>query len=194
MTGVNRPDAWTTVANWRGYGSVAWEGRVYGQKAHAFRELFPLPSRTARPFEVALSIHPDEEDDLRSLSANGWRMVEPLEAAGNPDRYQGFINASFGEIGVAKAGYVDSRSGWFSDRSACYLAAGRPVLAQDTGFSHHLPSEKGLLAFSDLEEAAERAEAVERDYSGHAVAARRFAEEYLDSDRVLGSLLREVGG
>jgi hypothetical protein len=119
-------------------------------------------------------------------------MVDPLRAAGTPDRYQVFIRESAGEIGIAKSGYADSRSGWFSDRSACYLASGRPVIAQETGFSEHLPSGEGLLAFSDLEEAAERIAAVERDYYSHASAARRIAEAYLDSDRVLGNLFREV--
>ena len=94
---------------------------------------------------------------------------------------------------MAKTGYVNSRCGWFSDRSACYLASGRPVLAQETGFGRHLPTGLGLLSFRDLDEAAEGVAAVRADYARHAKAARRIAEEQLDSDVVLGRLLEEVG-
>ncbi len=103
------------------------------------------------------------------------------------------MQASFGEIGVAKSGYVESRCGWFSDRSACYLASGRPVLAQETGFSQLLPVGEGLLGFGNDDEAAAAADAVASDYARHRRAARRIAEEHLDSDRVLGRLLEDVG-
>lgn len=185
-------NAWTTVANWRAYGSIRSNGIHYGQKAHAFRELFALPRRTGDRFEVALAIHPDEERDLAALRSNGWCLVDPGRAAGTPDRYRRFVRGSTAELGVAKTGYVASRCGWFSDRSACYLAAGRPVVAQDTGFSGHLPVGRGLLAFRTLDEAAEAVEAVRGDYPRHARAARQVAEAHLDSDRVLSRLLREV--
>jgi hypothetical protein len=185
-------DAWTTVANWRGYGSIRWNGVHYGQKAHAFRSLFELPRESGDRFEVALAIHPAEKDDLRSLRENDWSLVDPRRVAGNPSRYRRFVRESAGEVGVAKTGYVESRSGWFSDRSACYLASGRPVLAQETGFGRHLPSGEGLIAFRDLEDAAEGVRAVRGDYRRHARAARRVAEEYLDSDRVLSRLMREL--
>ena len=107
-------------------------------------------------------------------------------------RYRRFVQESAAEVGIAKSGYVVSRSGWFSDRSACYLASGRPVLAQDTGFGAHLPTGKGLLAFADLDEAAEGVAAVRTDYAAHTRAALRIAEEHLDSNRVLSRLLREV--
>lgn len=185
-------DAWTTVANWRGYGSVRKDGVHYGQKAHAFRELFGLPHRTGARFEVALTIHPDETDDLEALRSNGWHLVDPRQAAGSPDRYRSFVRGSAAELGVAKTGYVVSRCGWFSDRSACYLASGRPVVAQDTGFSSHLPVGRGLLSFQTMDEAVEALHAVRGDYRRHARAARALAESHLDSDRVLTRILREI--
>jgi hypothetical protein len=184
---------WTTVAHWRGYGSIERDGISYGQKAHSFRPLFPLPPRTGDRFEVALDIHPAEQADLRALKANGWRLLDPVDVAGDPVRYRRFVQESAAEVGIAKNGYVASRSGWFSDRSACYLASGRPVLAQDTGFGAHLPTGMGLLAFRDLDEAADAVAAVRADYRAHARAARRVAEEHMDSNRVLAKLLSEAG-
>lgn len=183
---------WTTVAHWRGYGSIERNGISYGQKAHSFRPLFPLPPRTGERFEVALDIHSDEESDLRALKANGWSLVDPTDVAGDPLRYRRFVQESAAEVGIAKSGYVVSHSGWFSDRSACYLASGRPVIAQNTGFDAHLPTGTGLLSFSDLDEAADAVADVSADYDAHARAARRIAEEHLDSNRVLTQLLREV--
>ena len=184
---------WTTVAHWRGYGSIERDGVFYGQKAHAFRKFFELPPRTGDRFEVALDIHPDERADLRALEANRWHLLDPADVAGDPVRYRTFVQESTAEVGIAKSGYVESRCGWFSDRSACYLASGRPVLAQETGFGRHLPTGQGLLAFGDLEEAAEGVAAVRADYRTHARAARRLAEEHLASERVLPQLLRQVG-
>jgi hypothetical protein len=190
--GTAERDAWTTVANWRGHGSIRRNGVHYGQKAHAFRALLPLPERTGDRFEVALAIHPQERSDLEALEGNGWRLLDPGRSAGSPDAYRRFILGSAAEVGVAKAGYVTSRCGWFSDRSACYLAAGRPVLAQDTGFSRHLPVGRGLVTFDTLDQAVDGVESVRRDYSAHSMAARRIAEEHLDSDRVLTRLLQSV--
>ena len=184
--------SWTTVAHWRGYGSIVRDGISYGQKAHSFRPLFPLPPRTGERFEVALDIHANEESDLRALKENGWSLVDPADVAGDPARYRQFVQESAAEVGIAKSGYVVSRSGWFSDRSACYLASGRPVIAQNTGFGAHLPTGMGLLEFSDLDEAADAVAAVSADYRRHARIARRIAEEYLDSKLVLSRLLREV--
>jgi len=124
----------TTVGNWRGYGSVEHEGIHYGQRAHSMRALLALGAHTPLKIEPAIAIHADEKPDLAALGANGWRLHDPAEVAATPDRYQRFLQNSTGELGVAKSGYVRSRCGWFSDRSACYLASGRPVIAQDTGF------------------------------------------------------------
>lgn len=182
-------DGLTTVANWRGYGSVEHGGVFYGQKAHAWRQLFPLPRLSPRPCTPALAIHAAEEKDVAALAEHGWSLLDPAVVAATPAAYHRFVSGSWAELGVAKSGYVVSRSGWFSDRSACYLAAGRPVVAQDTGFSDRLPVGEGLLAFDGVEDAADAIAAVASDYERHRRAARAFAEDHLDSRRVLGRLV-----
>jgi hypothetical protein len=185
-------EAFTTVGNWRGYGSVEWEGRRYGQKAHSLRKLLDLPKLTGERLAPALAIHPEETEDLGALRAHGWELRDPGALAGTPARYAELVRGSKGEIGIAKEGYVASRSGWFSDRSACYLASGRPVVAQDTGFPGCLPTGEGLLAFTTAEEAAAAIDAVSAAYARHAGAARALAEDLLDSRRVLTRLLDQV--
>jgi hypothetical protein len=190
---VERP-ALTTVANWRGYGSIrAEDGRVYGQKAHSLRRFIDLPRRTGASFELALAIDPGEPADLEALAANGWRLCDPAEVAATPQAYRRFVQGSRGELGVAKSGYVEGRCGWFSDRSVCYLASGRPVIAQETGFSEALPVGAGLFAFETAEDVEWALEELARDERGHRRAARAVAEEYFESDRVLGRLLSRVG-
>lgn len=184
--------AFTTVANWRGYGSVEWEGKRYGQKAHSLRKLVELPQLTSERLALALAIHPDETEDLTALRRHGWNLVDPVAVAGSPGRYADFVRKAKGEIGIAKEGYVESRSGWFSDRSACYLASGRPVVAQDTGFPAHLPTGEGLLSFTTAEEAAAAIDAVSADYEHQAQAARALAEDLFDSRTVLTRLLDRV--
>jgi hypothetical protein len=165
----------------------------YGQKAHSMRALFDLPGRVpAARFAPALAIHPAEEPDLRALEAGGWQLVDPASVAGTPDAYAAFVRGSWAELGVAKSGYVAARCGWFSDRSLCYLASGRPVLAQDTGWTADLPAGEGLLAFGTVEEAAAGVEALQSDYPRHRRAARAVAEEHFASDRVLGRLLEAL--
>jgi hypothetical protein len=186
-------DAFTTIGHWRSYGSIEHDGRHYGQRAHSLRELIALPRSTDTRFQLALGIHPDETTDLEALRSNGWELLDPLDVAGDPQRYAEFIRGSKAELSVAKSGYVASRSGWFSDRSACYLASGRPVLAQETGFSDFLPSGEGLLAFTTVEEAAAGVEALVGDPGRHRRAARTLAEEHLDARKVLSRLLEELG-
>ena len=173
----------TTIGNWRGYGSVEHDGVHYGQKAHSMRELHGAsPTRTDAPFRLALDIHPGETPDLEALDRNGWQLVDPATVAADPDAYRAFIAGSLAELGIAKSGYVLSRCGWFSDRSACYLASGRPVVAQDTGFGAFLPTGEGLLSFADRGRRASPAiEDIRADYDRHARAARGIAEEHLDS-------------
>lgn len=187
-------DAATTVANWRAYGSIERNGVRYGQKAHSLRRFLGLPARSGTRFRIALSIHPDERQDIDALRAHGWELVDPVVAAGTPDAYARFVRGSALEFGVAKTGYVASDCGWFSDRSACYLAAGRPVLAQETGFSRHLPTGEGLLAFSTEDDALGGLQTVQADYPRHASAARQLAEDLFDSRVVLRRLLDSVGG
>jgi hypothetical protein len=187
-----RRRAFTSVGHWRSYGSIEHGGVHYGQRAHAFRELFELPRRSGARFEPALGIHPDEVEDLRALRENGWNLLDPSEVAGTPAGYASFVRESMAELCIAKSGYVNSRSGWFSDRSAAYLASGRPVVAQDTGFGDSLPVGEGLLAFSSIDEAAAAIARVEADPHRHGQAARELAEENLDACKVLPRLLSRL--
>ena len=127
------------------------------------------------------------------LEQYGWELVDPLAVAADPAAYQDYVAGSKAELMVAKGMYVETRSGWFSDRSACYLASGKPVVAQDTGLEALYPLGAGLLAFSTLDEAAAAVDAVAADYKRHALAARKVAEECFDSDKVLGRLLERLG-
>jgi hypothetical protein len=185
---AGRPEM-TTVGHWRGYGSIEYRGLLLGQRAHTLRRLLPLPSCTPQTFVLALDIHPHEARDIAALATNGWRTVHPQSIASDVRSYQQFVRESRAELGIPKSGYVDSHSGWFSDRSACYLASGRPVITAATGFEDYLPVGEGLLAYRDCDEAVECIASVNRDYRRHALAARRVAEEFLDSDRVLSKML-----
>ena len=160
----------TTVANWRGYGSIVHDGVFYGQKAHSLRSLITLPTRTSEIFLLALSIHPEERQDLDALAANRWHLVEPASVAGTPGDYQRFIQGSKAEFGIAKSGYVNVRCGWFSDRSVAYLASGRPVIAQETGFSRFIPTGEGLFRFETAEDVLEKIGQLNQDYTRHSRA------------------------
>jgi hypothetical protein len=186
--------AWTSVASWRGaYGPVVFQGTTYGLRVHEFRKFLELPRRSQRPFQLALDIHPAETRDRALLAEHGWMLVDPRRAAGDPWSYRAFIQNSRAEFLVAKNMYVQSQSGWFSDRSLCYLASGKPVLAQDTGLGHLYPTGEGFVTFTTPDEALAGVEAIERDYPRHARAARALAEEYFASDKVLSKLLTKLG-
>jgi hypothetical protein len=152
-----------------------------------------LPGRTRASFELALDIDPADERDRALLLDDGWALAAPRDVAADARSYRSYVQDSRAELMIAKGMYVQARSGWFSDRSACYLASGRPVLAQDTGLRDHYPVGTGLLTFSTLEEAVASVELLDRSYDVHAAAARSLAETYFDSDRVLGRLLSEIG-
>ena len=183
----------TTVGNWRSYGSPEKDGVRYGQKAHSFRSFFELPRRTDVPVSASLTIHGDEQADLAALGANGCTLLDPAETGGTPDRYRRFVQGSWAELGIAKEGYVVSGSGWFSDRSVCYLASGRPVLAQETGYSAFLPTGDGLLPFATIDDLLGGIELLRAGYPRHRRAARALAEDLFDSDTVLTRLLDAVG-
>jgi hypothetical protein len=186
--------AFTSVGTWRGrYAPLEWQGERYGLRVHSFRALAELPRLSGAEFELALDIDPVETRDLAMLAENGWRLVDPRRVARDPSAYRRYIAGSAAELMVAKDAYVRSRSGWFSDRSVCYLASGRPVVAQDTGLDGELPGGEGLLLFGTLEEAHAAVDAVRREPARHARAARRVAEACFDSDRVLGGLLDRLG-
>jgi len=184
----------TSVASWRGaFGPIEYGGRTYGLRVHEFRRFLELPARSAGEFEVALDIHEAETRDLELLARHGWHLADPRAAAGDPWRYRDYVESSSAEFMVAKNLYVDTRAGWFSDRSACYLASGRPVLAQDTGLDGLLPNGKGLVKFSTLDEAAAGVEEITGDYERHSRAAREIAEEHFAAERVLARLLERLG-
>ncbi len=187
-------EGFTTVGAWRGgYGRVEWNGRLMGQKAHEFRKFADLPRQTAHPFEIALDIDPADSQDRELMDRNGWRIVDPREAAGSPDAFRRYVQGSGAEFSVAQGIYVETACGWFSDRTTRYLASGKPALVQDTGFSRNLPAGEGLIAFATMEQAVAGANAIWRDYRHHSQAARALAEEHFDSDRVLGRLLERAG-
>jgi hypothetical protein len=184
---------YTTVGNWRSYGSTTALGIHLGQRAHSVRQLFELPRRVHPRIAVAFAIDPAETSDLQELRRHGWTLVDPVRAAGTPSRYRRFVQHSRAEISIAKSGYVASRCGWVSDRSTCYLASGRPVVALGTGLNSALPTGLGLVLFDELNRAVEAIEEIESDYARHATAARELAVEYLDARRVLQRLLEQVG-
>ncbi len=185
--------AFTSVASWRGsMGPLEFRGRRLGLRVHEFRRFLDLPRRCGHPFELALDIHDDETEDLERLREAGWTLVDPVGAAGDPRSYQAFIQGSGAELMVAKNLYVELRPGWFSDRSICYLASGRPVLAQDTGLPDRLPTGLGLVTFETLEDACAGADAIVRERARHSRAARELAEAYFDSDWVLPRLVEAV--
>lgn len=186
-------DALTTIGHWRSYGSITYGGVFYGQKAHTIRQFVNLPGRTRERLLLAMAIHPGETNDIAALSESGWNLLDPSQVTPSPSTYRSFIQQSKAELGFAKSGYILSRCGWFSDRSLCYLASGRPVLATETGFSRFLPAGDGLLPFSTEDELLAQIDALNRDYPRHARAARAIAEEYFDSGKVLTRLLQQVG-
>lgn len=184
----------TTVARWRGsFGRIEHAGRTFGQKAHEFRRFAGLPRLGEPRFEIALDIDPADAADRAMLCREGWRLVDPACASGTPDRFRAYVQASAAEFSVAQGLYVETNSGWFSDRTTRYLASGRPALVQDTGFSRTLPCGDGLVPFRTLEEAAEGARRIAADYDRHARAAVEIAGACFDSSRVLRRFLQDAG-
>jgi hypothetical protein len=185
--------AYTSVATWRGpFEPIDFEGERYGLRAHQMRRFAELPERAGAPLELALEIDPADEADAELLRAGGWNLVSPRAVAGSTADYRRYVQGSRGEVGVAKDLYVRSRGGWLSDRSLCYLASGKPVLAQATGFELEVETGLGLIAFDSPADAAAALAEVEGDYDRHSRAARELAVERFDSDRVLTALLEAV--
>lgn len=191
--GVAPGDHYTTIGNWRQeWREIQFRGETYGWSKHQeFLKFLDLPSRTGPLFELALS--GCEGDDRKLLEQHGWRVREALPLSQNIDIYRHYICGSRGEFTVAKDQNVRLRTGWFSDRAATYLAAGRPVITQDTAFGNILPIGEGLFAFSTLDDIVAAVESIRADYERHARAAAQIAREYFDAGRVLGRLLEEVG-
>lgn len=193
VTPRNDDACFTTVASWRGsYGPVTYNGKTYGLKVHEFRKFLSLPSRTRRPFEIALEIHPAEQHDLRALNRHRWRIANPRFVACDPFAFRQYVQNSFAEFSAAQGVYVEMQSGWVSDRTVRYLASGKPALVQDTGLGHNYPVGQGLVTFRTLDEAIAGVERIESDIVAHSRAARALAQEYFDSDKVLTRLLEQV--
>jgi hypothetical protein len=178
----------TTVASWGSFRDVQYRGAWYGAKHREFERFAGLPRRAGQELEVALRRYDEEDQAIQLLRSGGWTITDTSEVA-TVDGYREFIGASRAEIGIAKHAYVAARSGWFSDRSSHYLAGGKPVLAQSTGFERCLPTGSGLLAFSDLDEAVAGIEAINGRYVAHCRAARELAREHLDHRRVIPRML-----
>jgi len=178
--------ALTTVLNLASGGDAEYEGRVYGGKNRELARFLDLPGRTGELMELAVGVPLATRE---RLLAGGWRLADPLEVTRTPWSYQRYLRASRGEFSIAKHAYVSTRCGWFSDRSSGYLASGRPVIVQDTGFSRFLPCGTGLLPFETPGEAVAAIRRVREDYDTQCAAARHIAEEFFDARRVLTDLL-----
>lgn len=185
------PDGrFTTVATWRSpLGTLTHGDRAFEGKHHQWRRLIHLPRRSPQGFEIALQIDAADEPDEIALKANGWHLVDPREVAGDPLAFRSYVQASAAEFSVAHPVYVETASGWVSDRTVRYLAGGRPALVQDTGIDKRYPVGEGMLTFRTLEEAVAGAEEIATDYGAHARAARALAEAHFDSDLVLSRFL-----
>ena len=176
-----RATRFTTVMSWASYSSVRFRGETYGQKDVELSKFIRLPTLTSQGLELAVG----GDVALKKLTPHGWHIVEPFGVSRTVDTYRDYIRRSRGEFSIAKNGYVKARSGWFSDRSATYLATGKPVILQDTGYSEWLPVGEGLYAFNNMEEALTALETVNSDYMRNCKAARAIALEYFDSNKVL---------
>jgi hypothetical protein len=180
-----RENALTTIMNWQSYDSIEDNGVRYGHKDLEFENFIGLPRCVRHPFEVAIA----GAAPLDRLISQGWKIADAHEVTLNIRRFHRFIRESLGEFSVCKHAYVVSRSGWFSDRSGAYLASGRPVILEDTGFSHHLPCGEGLFAFTDVESAVDAIDRVRREPERHARVAREIACAELEATKVMARLM-----
>lgn len=182
----------TTVMNWVSYKPVEWLGQSYGQKNSEFMDYLSLPGHVSARFCLAMGQGPGRSRPKEAIEQAGWQIIEPDEHLETFEQYKEFLSGSMAEWSIAKHGYVKARTGWFSCRTACYLAAGRPAIVQDTGWSEHLPHGEGLLPFSTLEDCAEGVEFILRDYQGHRHAARALAEAKFEAGSVCQRLLDDA--
>jgi hypothetical protein len=189
VTPGRRDGAFTTVMQWDSYAARDYAGSHYGMKSESFEPYANLPRETTEQLELALGSGTSPGPRLRG---HGWRIEDPQRVSRDPWVYQGYIRGSKGEFTIAKHGYVVSRSGWFSERSAAYLASGRPVVTQNTAFDTWLPCGCGLLTFDSPAAALDALERVNGDYDRHCRAARDIAASYFDSAKVLNSLLERA--
>jgi hypothetical protein len=178
-------NGWTTVMQWDSYKEREYLGKVYGMKSKTFQQYIDLPSRNSNEkFQLAVGEGPAEV-----LNSRNWNPIPSLDVSKSLDLYKDFIANSKGEFAVAKHRYAITNSGWFSERSACYLASGKPVIVQETGFSKLIRSGEGLLSFTSPEDATEKIKIVNANYNFHSKKALEIVNEYFDSDKVLNQLL-----
>ncbi|HXU79201.1 MAG TPA: hypothetical protein VN794_21665, partial [Methylomirabilota bacterium] len=171
--------------------NIQWRGDTwYWTKDREFEKILDLPRRRPVPLELATTVDAAVQVQLR---AHGWRQSGSVEISRDADLYRQYIQKSRGEFTVARDQYVRPNTGWFSDRTVCYLAAGRPVITQETGFSKFIPSGRGLFGFQAMEEILAALDAIESDYPAHSRAASEIAREYFSADRVVGSLMERAG-
>lgn len=185
--------SFTTVMNWASYAPKEWQGEKYGQKDLSFSEYIDLPLHTQQPFTLAMGQGVGSQRPTQLLQTKGWNIVEPDEVVPDHWTYKDFLKNSRAEWSIAKHAYVKAKTGWFSCRSACYLALGRPVLVQDTGWTEKLPHGQGVLAFSNLEQCLAGIESINANYALHQKVAREFAEKFLDAKIVCHDLLVQAG-
>jgi hypothetical protein len=183
---------YSTIATWQNKGrDIVYHGvKYYWSKDREFKKFLDLPRRRAGPFELAVGV---DARTRRKLNDHGWRIADPVALSGDLGRYRKYICDSRGEFTVAKGQNVQLRSGWFSDRTACYLAAGRPVITQDTGFGSYLPVGRGLFAFQTMDDILQAVDEIESDYAGNCRAAREIAEAHFAAETVLASLMGRAG-
>jgi hypothetical protein len=180
---------YSTIMNWRSYATVRFKGESYGQKDVEFEKFISLPLITNAPFEVAISGGFGRTFNSKKLLKNKWTLNDAQRVTISFDAFQNYIAGCKGEFSVCKNVYVATQSGWFSDKSAAFLASGRPVILQDTGFGNYLPLGEGLFAVKTKEEAKEAIEKVESNYSFHSKKAREIACEYFEATTVLDKFL-----
>ena len=185
-------EAWTTCTHWYGYPQVEYHGEWYGNKSEEFAKIVDLPQKTREKLEIATNLHPDDEARQQFVKS-GWRIVDAHPLNTPWQRYRDYLAQSRGEFCVAKNGYVRSRCGWFSDRSVAYLALGRPVILQETGWTDFYPHGEGLLSFHNEESARVALETVAKDPARHARAARQIAEKYCSAPVVVNQFLETIG-
>jgi hypothetical protein len=189
-----RADRFTTVASWRSaLGTLSHEGVDFEGKHHQWRRMIDLPRLSPHEYEIALQIHADDASDRAALERHGWNLADPRRVAGDPLAFRAYVQGSSAELSVAHPVYVDTASGWISDRTVRYLASGRPALVQDTAIGERYRTGEGLLTFGNMEEAVAGAERIVAAHAAHAAAARALAESHFDSDVVLARFLEQAG-
>jgi hypothetical protein len=181
--------SFTTVMQWEGYPPLEYDGRHYGTKGESFESYMTLAGRTVQKLEISVGSDSAPRDDLKKY---GWKLRNPLDATRDPWRYQRYIRRSKAEFSVAKHGYASTRCGWFSERTANYLASGRPAVVQETGFSDWMDTGAGIISFDSADEALAGVDEVSARYDKHCKAARDVAESYFDASRVLSALVEEA--